>query len=722
MDAQTKNLEKQNSQHPLESILNPLLQRLLVGWLVPSMLLFLFIMPVALAQTTFAQSATDCYPEGVTFRNQSEIDHFAEEYPNCTHITGDLNIDESIDYAIGSLDGLSQITSVGGRLYMHWNQGVTTLNGLHNIHTIGGFLYLYDMDGLVSLDGLNGLRKIGEDIYISHNAVLQRLDGLEQLRELGGFIYLGYNFQLTDISALSGLHSIGERIELIYNSALTSLDGLQNISSSGITELVLFNASLEACHVSSICQYLENPANNASLGGNAMGCSTREEILSACESQYVDVSLQYGPDWNLVGLPVNQFHASATDLFPDMVDGSLFGFEGGYVPAEFMVPGVGYWMRLPDVANQTYSGNALVSDLWAVQEGWNLVSGLSNESVAVDSDGILVPGSLFSFDGGYVPADWLEAGRGYWVAAYEDGYVNVEGVSGLGVRDMAKQGTVDRILEVEGPMAGDGVLDKSVKVAKKVMSALSLDMREANTKIHFWDDNRKLRTLSIFDGADLPNLHPLEGALPPLPPKDVFDARFSDGRYLTKASSHKRVMLQVPSGTSPKSPIEFSVETFDDPSLIKVEVLNSLGRVMGRYFPDQGVRIPLLPGTAEMVLLQTETKRPDQDQEYSDSSLTETRQSEGFTPGVLLPNVPNPFNPETMISFSLPKGGNVTLEVFDLAGRRVATLANGYIASGTHSVRFDASGLSSGVYLMMMRTGSTESGFDIQVRSMTLVK
>ncbi|MGC9093780.1 MAG: T9SS type A sorting domain-containing protein, partial [Bacteroidota bacterium] len=61
-------------------------------------------------------------------------------------------------------------------------------------------------------------------------------------------------------------------------------------------------------------------------------------------------------------------------------------------------------------------------------------------------------------------------------------------------------------------------------------------------------------------------------------------------------------------------------------------------------------------------------------------------------------NCPNPFNPTTTIGFSLPKHSHVTLKVFDVLGREVASLVDGELNAGEHSVVFNAGGLSSGVY------------------------
>ena len=70
----------------------------------------------------------------------------------------------------------------------------------------------------------------------------------------------------------------------------------------------------------------------------------------------------------------------------------------------------------------------------------------------------------------------------------------------------------------------------------------------------------------------------------------------------------------------------------------------------------------------------------------------------------LSPNYPNPFNPSTTMEFQLPSDGRAILELFDVFGREVATLVDKDLKAGvTHRVTIDASGLSSGVYLVRLR-------------------
>lgn len=72
-------------------------------------------------------------------------------------------------------------------------------------------------------------------------------------------------------------------------------------------------------------------------------------------------------------------------------------------------------------------------------------------------------------------------------------------------------------------------------------------------------------------------------------------------------------------------------------------------------------------------------------------------------------NYPNPFNPSTTINYSIPKSGMVNLTVYNVLGNQVAVLVNDDQAAGEHSVKFNASNLSNGVYLYKLTSGNYSS-------------
>ena len=83
----------------------------------------------------------------------------------------------------------------------------------------------------------------------------------------------------------------------------------------------------------------------------------------------------------------------------------------------------------------------------------------------------------------------------------------------------------------------------------------------------------------------------------------------------------------------------------------------------------------------------------------------------------LAQNYPNPFNPSTTIRYGLPQRSHVTLTVFNTLGQQVAELVNREMEPGYHEVKFDASGLASGMYFYRLQAGTY-----VQTRKLLLLK
>lgn len=93
---------------------------------------------------------------------------------------------------------------------------------------------------------------------------------------------------------------------------------------------------------------------------------------------------------------------------------------------------------------------------------------------------------------------------------------------------------------------------------------------------------------------------------------------------------------------------------------------------------------------------------------FTTASLTSVERVNDVVPGSfqLSQNYPNPFNPTTTIEYQLSANSVVTLKVYDLLGREISTLIDGYQTAGTYLCKFDAKALASGVYIYELRQGA----------------
>ncbi|MDP2208897.1 MAG: T9SS type A sorting domain-containing protein [Bacteroidota bacterium] len=99
-------------------------------------------------------------------------------------------------------------------------------------------------------------------------------------------------------------------------------------------------------------------------------------------------------------------------------------------------------------------------------------------------------------------------------------------------------------------------------------------------------------------------------------------------------------------------------------------------------------------------------------------TFTDMKENKNIPSGLVLSqNYPNPFNPVTVIKWQLANGNYTTLKVYNIVGKEVAVLVNGYKSAGNHQVTFDGSQLTSGMYFYKLQSGN-----NVKVRKLTLVK
>jgi hypothetical protein len=250
---------------------------------------FYFLL-VALLAINIAM-AQGCLPDSITFTTQEQIDNFQTDYPGCTEIEGNVQINGN---NIVNLSGLNVLTSIGGNLYIGsedgGNQNLTSLTGLENLTSIGGYFSVVDCSSLTNLTGLNNLTSIeGGWLEIRGNSILENLVGLEnltsevgldinfnwRLTSLNGlnnltslqFLILYHNASLENLEGLNNVASVEGMVEINWNDSLTSLSGLNNLISIGDGLSIWTNFSLE--NITSL-ENLTSIGGGLSISGNSL--------------------------------------------------------------------------------------------------------------------------------------------------------------------------------------------------------------------------------------------------------------------------------------------------------------------------------------------------------------------------------------------------------------------------------------------------------------------
>ena len=209
-----------------------------------------------------------------------------------------------------------------------------------------------------------------------------------------------------------------------------------------------------------------------------------------CDGIIGELTITHEVNWNLVGLPLEVSDASYLNVYPSAVEGTLYGFEGSYYDTDELIAGEGYWLYFNEPGDHLISGTSIDSVTVSLMEGWNLIAGIST-TVSVDNfydpENIIIPGTLYGFEGSYSNETVLEPGNGYWINASSSGEIVIS----------------------------------SDRVTTKIV-------------LNSFDWIKQTNTISIngqklYFGIDVSDEEKPRYSLPPKPPKGAFDVRFSDG-------------------------------------------------------------------------------------------------------------------------------------------------------------------------------------------------
>ncbi|QQS35009.1 MAG: T9SS type A sorting domain-containing protein [Ignavibacteriales bacterium] len=400
--------------------------------------------------------------------------------------------------------------------------------------------------------------------------------------------------------------------------------------------------------------------------GNPLNDCKTVDLPTTLNPQFFQLSIDIADNWNIVSIPGRILPAplSVDTWWPGRDPAaSVYQFDNGYQAVTTVEPGRGYWMR--NAGNITYN----TGDEWPAQgirkmphfpivvnDGWQLI-GAYERPFPVNSIISIPPGLIsspfYEFSGGYQVADTLEAGFAYWVKT--SGY---------------------------GKLIIDTTCVSTLPNSFSKKSSSEELFKEEFGRIIITDATGKSYTLfAVNSQTDLEKYE-----LPPPPPAGIFDIRYSSGRIAEEISSQKIIEM-----TGVKYPVTIKVENMT--GLIKDAYGNELNSVI-----NPGEELTITNSLIDKLIVQSD----------------DFTQADNYT---LEQNYPNPFNPVTTINYSLAQNNFVSLTVYDVLGREVATLVDEFREAGIYEVEFDGSQLASGVYYYQLKVGEF-----VQTKKMILTK
>lgn len=383
---------------------------------------------------------------------------------------------------------------------------------------------------------------------------------------------------------------------------------------------------------------------------NGAGYSGWSDIWSFTTGTGNTYSYYFEGGWNLISMPMSVDNNSVELHFPYSMSRAFeYLPSGSYSPRDSLFPGKGYWLKFSSSSIASMTGTPLTSNTVPLTEGWNLIGTIS-DTLSAGSVSTSPPGILSSMFFGYR--------NGYNYSDY------LLPASGYWVRSSSAGSLI---------LAASGAANKPSPADQMLSGSDKLILRDAQG-----------REQKLYLAQNIPAGMPYSYfESPPLPPESVFDARYGSNRFIEIAQEGTEFPVSVRSAVYPLS-VRFETASPEGSLLLNlgdrnIKLLNNASVMIESEPPSFSVMVPL--------------DRP----EPARFSLEQ--------------NYPNPFNPSTGIRYQISEQSRVTMKVFDLLGKEVATLVDGYREPGAYTAVFDAGavagGLPSGIYLCKMNAGKS---------------
>jgi len=389
----------------------------------------------------------------------------------------------------------------------------------------------------------------------------------------------------------------------------------------------------------------------------------------------------YSSRWNIASVPMEIEDMSVGSIFPTAL--SVFEYNRGYQQVNTLETGKGYWINLPDELNDTTYGCKSNEISVCFSEGWSILGSLCRQvSVSeIEQDPMNNILSIFGYNGNqYVEVypggtGIIETGQGYWLNLAQAGCLT------LRLSDSVSKPVIAESYE-------EKVRDHSLEIP------LTFETKHGSKSLSFFISGEYTNTREINRYFELP----------PAPPSGIFDARIAmentNGLRSVLIDEHEKFESDI-------------VVFFGDGDEEVTLRWDTRGLEAGRYVLSVGTR------NVDMAMadkLEVNGSISQLRFAYSGSGRSD------ITAYSLSANYPNPFNPETVISYSVKAPGLVDLTIFNILGQEVRKLVGETQQAGIYTTMWDGrndSGelVSGGLYLYQLKVNDF-----VETKKMLLMK
>jgi hypothetical protein len=475
--------------------------------------------------------------------------------------------------------------------------------------------------------------------------------------------------------------------------------------------------------------------------------SANAVVKARYRATIASITSQLAAKWNIVSVPDTVSDFRKNTLWPRASSHAFAYQSGAYVRKDTAENGKGYWLKFSSIDSSSYVGPPIFKDTIPLGIGWNLIGSLSLpiRTASIDTSGTgMQLSKYYGYSGTYSAVDTIKPGNGYWVKSYASGAI---------ILDLASTSN--------NPASSSGVLPPPPT------SPVSLIPTDGETNVSptptlSWEEviSAASYTVEVYSGATYVTGATVEGTSWTVPGGELSSSttyswqvqacnlecsEWSTATFTTAAPApaptltgsyvtvnnvkHPYLSWTVPQGMGGSYQIyrylcppsggdcfgsasliaTTSITHYTDLDFVYVKI-NPVSLAWYYVRADGGTSAP-----SNHVGIGTNAAQVQMHQNQEEESVELKEQKpDAFE---LFQNYPNGFNPTTQIRYALPFDIDVSLKVYDMLGRVVATLVEENQSAGFKTVEFNADKLSSGIYIYRLIAGDFTA-----VKKMIIVK